>query len=380
MNKFFWLSVPLIFLFSQTILAACTPPSTAIFQDKINTITNFSYRQPFSASGPQRMLYSCNPFVRVNSYFNAALGNTDLTGSSPFGVNASTVMVNGSTADTTTLNNAKTWLANNFKISFSIGDAGKGKPAKNILSLNSSYNILPETGKGVTVNNSEGVPFFNGSGGLGTPRAETYIDNLTVSFTNSTKPSAAIIAALNGATVRIHLGTYHYKYAPQYSASTSVEVAGSLEFYQDLTLNFNFPTCTMANQTVNLATVSTSVLNINQTGNEQNFNVEINCAVAMPSKVLLATITDSYTPNNINSDGILKNFPDLANRSNVDIQLRDASNTPLAIGSQSSFYSIPAGSTATTFIKALKARYFRSAPTATPGFVQTQATVNLDYQ
>ncbi|MCF0263610.1 fimbrial protein [Acinetobacter guillouiae] len=136
----------------------------------------------------------------------------------------------------------------------------------------------------------------------------------------------------------------------------------------------------MANQTVNLATVSTSVLNINQTGNEQNFNVEINCAVAMPSKVLLATITDSYTPNNINSDGILKNFPDLANRSNVDIQLRDASNTPLAIGSQSSFYSIPAGSTATTFIKALKARYFRSAPTATPGFVQTQATVNLDYQ
>ena len=150
--------------------------------------------------------------------------------------------------------------------------------------------------------------------------------------------------------------------------------------YEDLTLRFKFPTCTMANQIVNLATVSTSVLNSQQTANEQNFNVSINCPVAMPSKVLLATIKDSYTVSNVNTNGILINQPSLANRSNVDIQLRDASDIPLAIGSQSSFYSIPAGSTATTFIKALKARYFRSATTATPGFVQTQATVNLDYQ
>ena len=100
----------------------------------------------------------------------------------------------------------------------------------------------------------------------------------------------------------------------------------------------------------------------------------------MPNKVLLATITDSYTPSNINTNGILKNQPSLANRSNVDVQLRDDLNNPLAIGTQSPFYTVPVGSSATTFIKALKARYYRSAATATAGYVQTQATVSLDYQ
>lgn len=378
MNKFLWLSVPLIFSFLQTVFAACTQPATAIFQDTTGTITNFSHQQTFLASVAKPMLISCSPTVRVNSYFNAAFSNTDLTGSSPFGV-VPTVMIMGSTADSAILNDAKIWLANNFKISFNLSDSSKGKPAKSILNLNTAYNILPETGKGATVYNSAGEPFFNGAG-LGRPRTDTYIDNLTVSFTNTMKPSAAIIAALNGATVRIHLGTYHYKYAPNYSASASTEVAGFLELYQDLTLNFNFQTCTVANQIVNLATVPISILNSQQTASEQNFTVNINCTVAMPSEVLLATITDSYTPTNINSDGILKNLPSLENRSNVDVQLRDESDAPLAIGRQRSFYSIPAGSTLTRFVKALKARYFRSAPTASPGFVQTQATVMLDYQ
>lgn len=378
MTKRLWLSAPLMFLSAE--LAACTQLATADYTNITNTITKFSYSQTFQVSGPQRMVHNCNPDVRINSYFQATVGNTDLTGSSPFGINASTVVVNGSTADTETLNNAKTWLANNFKIAFSLGDEGKGKPAKSILNLNTSYNILPDTGNGRVINNSEGVPFFNGSGGVGTPRADSYIDKLTVSFTNTTKPSAAIITALSGATVRIHLGTYHNKRGPYDDFRALVEVAGSLEIYQNLTLNFSFPTCTMANQIVNLATVPTSILNSNQTANEQNFNVNINCTAAMPSKVLLAKITDSYTPSNVNTNGILKNSPRLANRSNVDIQLRDASDIPLAIGSQRSFHSIPAGSNATTFTKTLKARYYRSEPIATAGYVQTQATVFLDYQ
>lgn len=378
MNKGLWLSVPLMFLCSE--LAACTQFATAIYTNATNTITQFSYSQTFPVSRSQRMVQNCNPNVRINSYFQATAGNTDLTGSSPFGINASTVVVNGSTADTAILNDAKAWLANNFKIGFSLGDEGKGKPAKNILNLNTDYNILPDTGNGRIINNSEGVPFFNGSDGGGTSRADSYIDNLSISFTNTTKPSAAIITALNGATVRIHLGTYHNKRGPYDDFRESIEYAGSLEIYQNLTLNFNFPTCTMANQIVNLATVPTSALNNNQTATEQSFNVNINCTMAMPSKVLLATITDSYTPSNINNNGILKSSPNLENRSNVDIQLRDASNIPLAIGSQRSFYSIPTGSTATTFIKALKARYFRSALRATAGYVRAQATVFLDYQ
>ncbi|MBJ9955285.1 fimbrial protein [Acinetobacter baumannii] len=136
----------------------------------------------------------------------------------------------------------------------------------------------------------------------------------------------------------------------------------------------------MANQNVTLAPVPTAILNSNQTANEQPFNINITCTAAMPNKLLLATITDSYTPSNVNNNGILKNQPSLANASNVDVQLRDSTDTPLAIGTQSSFYAIPAGSSATTFTKGLKARYYRSAATATPGYVKTQATVSLDYQ
>lgn len=376
MNKLLWLSIPVILGFSQTTFAACTQPASGIYSYSSNTINQFSYNQTFP-SVQQPTLVNCNPPTRVNSYFRSA--SSDLTGSSPFGVNAATITVNGSTADATTLNDAKAWLAANLKVTFNIRDASSAsKPATNILTL-TDYRFLPETVNRPVVYNTAGVPFYVGPG-AGVTVLDTRVDTFVVNFINTTKPSAAIINALNGATVRIHLGTYHYIIAPYNNFSTTVEVSGSEKFYADLRLNFDFPTCTVANQIVNLATVPTSVLNSQQTANEQNFNVSINCPVAMPSKVLLATIKDSYTVSNVNTNGILINQPSLANRSNVDIQLRDASDIPLAIGSQSSFYSIPAGSTATTFIKALKARYFRSATTATPGFVQTQATVNLDYQ
>ncbi|WP_151803325.1 fimbrial protein [Acinetobacter guillouiae] len=376
MNKFVWLSAPLMFVCSETIFAACTQPQSAIFSYSTNEINQFSYNQTFPVV-QQRSLSDCNPPTRVNSYFSSRL--SDLTGSSPFGVNAATIQINGSAADTATLNDAKAWLAANLKITFNIRDASTAAyPATNILAL-TDYRFLPETVNRPTVPNTNGVRFYVGAGN-GVVVLNTKIETFTVNFTNTTKPAAAIINALNGATVRIHLGTHHYIYGPYDNPSVSTEVSGSVKFYADLRLNFNFPTCTVANQIVNLATVPTSMLNSQQTANEQNFNVNINCPVAMPSKVLLATIKDSYTPSNINSNGILKNHPSLANRSNVDIQLSDASDTPLEIGSQHSFYSIPAGSTATTFIKALKARYFRSTTTATPGFVQTQATVSLDYQ
>ena len=226
MNKLLWLFVPVFFGFSQTVFAACTQPSTAIFQDATSMISNFSYQQTFPASSAKPMLIGCNPTVRVNSYFNATSGNTDLTGTSPFGI-APTVIITGSTADTATLNDAKTWLASNFKISFNLRDNSKGKPAKSILSLNSSYNILPETGSGTPINNDAGIPFFNGNG-TGTGPVDTITENFKVNFTNTAKPSAAMIAALNGATVRIHLGTYYYKHAPYYDRRPGSEVTGSL--------------------------------------------------------------------------------------------------------------------------------------------------------
>lgn len=379
MNKLLWLSTPFVLLFSSSVFATCSSrPIQATYSSNSNTITNFSYSQSITGMPARQMLGGCNPGVRVNGIFNASTGNTDLTGSSPFGV-ASTITISGSSADAATLTLAKTWLSSNLKIAFNMYDnSNNGSKAKNITTLDTDYNIIPDTGNGVVVNLG-GELFFNGSGS-GTPSVDTRISPLNINLINTTKPSAAIINALNGATIHIHLGSYNYKYADSFAPANVTYTTGKVEIYEDLKLNFNFPTCTMANQTVTLAPVPSGILNSNQTANEQPFNVSISCTAAMPNKLLLATITDSYNPSNVNNNGILKNQPSLANASNVDIQLRDDTDTPLAIGTQSSFYTIPAGSSATTFTKALKARYYRSVTTATPGYVKTQATVSLDYQ
>jgi len=378
MNKLLWLSTPFILIFSQSVFAACSSiPSQAFYGNSSSNISSFSYNQTFPSAVPQQMLGGCNPAIRVNSYFNANSGSTDLTGSSPFGV-ASSITISGSSADAATLTLAKAWLVSNLKIKFKMYDnSNNGSKAKDITALNTNYNILPTTGDGAIFNDGS-EQFFNGAGG-GTGGVDTRI-GLDMSLINTTKPSAAIINALNGATIRIRLGTYSYKYANHNAPANVIYTTGAIQMFEDLKLNFSFPTCTIANQTVTLAPVPTAILNNNQTANEQPFNVSINCTAAVPNKVLLATITDSYTPSNSNNNGILKNQPSLVNASNVDVQLRDTTDAPLVIGTQSSFYSVPVGSTATTFIKALKARYYRSGATATPGYVKTQVMVSLDYQ
>lgn len=316
------------------------------------------------------------------SPFNAITGNTDLIGSNPFSVGP-TVTITGSSANSVTLAAAKIWLINNLQISFSLQDNNNSPPMlQNITTLNTDYNILPNTGLGTPIMIG-GEAYFRGATNTGASNSDVRNPIFNLKLLSTTKPSVAVIDALNNSTLRIHLGTINYKY-DDYNGSTimpsGIPKTGTTEVYVDIKMTFVLPTCTMVNQVVNLAPVPTAILNSNQTANEQPFNVNINCTAAMPNKVLLATITDSYTASNVNTNGILKNSPSLANRSNVDIQLRDSSDVPLAIGTQSPFYSIPAGSTATTFIKALKARYYRSLATATPGYVQTQATVSLDYQ
>ncbi|WP_228269553.1 fimbrial protein [Acinetobacter bereziniae] len=323
---------------------------------------------------------NCTDQVAVRSDFKITPGNTNLTaggsGSFPFGVDANIIITNSS-ADIITQNLAKIWLSQNLKISFDLRDDSR-YTAVEITELNKIFNVHPNTSQPgrVTINGEE---YLRASSGL--RNAGFHVPNTGIALTNTIKPSSNIINALNGAIVRIHLGTLTYKY-DNYNTQppTGIPNIASIELYLNLKLTFSLPTCTMLNQVVNLAPVPTATLNSNQTANEQPFNVNINCTAAMPNKVLLATITDSYTPSNVNTNGILKNSPSLANRSNVDVQLRDDTNTPLAIGTQSPFYSIPVGSTATTFIKALKARYYRTLATATPGYVQTQATVSLDYQ
>ncbi|MFW1744735.1 fimbrial protein [Acinetobacter guillouiae] len=379
MNKLLWLLAPLILFFSQSVFAiTCTLSSVINFNRTPATINNINYTETITDTNNVGGLANCDDKIIVRSDFRAAAGNTNLTatgsGSFPFGVDSNLTLSN-STGDAATQNLAKTWLSQNLKLSFDLRDDINKAPVA-VTALNTNYNVHPNTSQ-------PGRVMINGEQYLsvdGLRNAGFSVPHTGIALINQTRPSSDIITALSGATVRIHMGRITFKYGiypPQPLDNPKVIFA---ELYLNLKLSFNLPTCTMSNQTVNLATVSTGVLNTNQTANEQNFNISINCTTSMPSKILLATIQDSYTPSNVNSNGILINHPSLTNRSNVDIQLRDETDTPLAIGSESSFYSIPAGSTATTFIKALKARYFRSAPTATPGFVQTQATVSLDYQ
>ncbi|MDR0235133.1 fimbrial protein [Acinetobacter sp.] len=385
MNKLLWLCAPFMLLFSQSIFAVvanCTTYNSVTFNRVSGTIGSFPYNQTFNDTTSAPSVKNCSNPVAIRSTFKAALGNTDLLGSSPFSVGP-TITISGSNANPITLAAAKIWLLNNLQLSFSLQDNNNSPPmVQSITTLNTDYNILPNTGLGSPVIIG-GEAYFRGASNLGASNSDVRNPVFNLKLLSTIKPSAATIDALNNSTVRIHLGTISYKY-DDYNGSTITPSGnpktGTTEIYVDIKMTFVLPTCTIVNQIVNLAPVPTATLNSNPTANEQPFNVNINCTTAMPNKVLVATITDSYTPSNINTNGILKNQPSLANRSNVDVQLRDDLNNPLAIGTQSPFYTVPVGSSATTFIKALKARYYRSAATATAGYVQTQATVSLDYQ
>jgi hypothetical protein len=389
MKKLLWLLASVICMLSQSLFAAnttCTTYPTIEFNRTSGTINTFPYTQIFNDTTNGVLFNNCRPTTTVaaRATFRAVTGNTDLIGVSPYSIN-NNITISGSSANPTTLAAAKIWLVNNMRIVFSLRSNNSVNPlSQDILTLDTDYNIMPLTSNGATTI-INGETYFTGLGNIGTTDSAIRNNIFNLTLLSIIKPSAAIIDALNNATVRIHLGTLSYKYDDWGNGGlnpspSGVPKTGTTELYVNVQMNFVLPTCTMVNQVVNLAPVPTATLNSNQTANEQNFNVNINCTAAMPNKVLLATITDSYTPSNVNTNGILKNSPSLANRSNVDIQLRDDTNTPLVIGTQSPFYSIPVGSTATTFIKALKARYYRSLATATPGYVQTQATVSLDYQ
>ncbi|MCT9977881.1 fimbrial protein [Acinetobacter sp. I-MWF] len=383
MKKSVWiLSLSTFAMGSQVFAADVNCPLTPIsdFERASATISNFNFTQTITNTTNVGGLTSCDDQMAARSNFKVTDGSSNLTGSGsgsyPFGVDAK-VEINNSTASSEAQNLAKIWLSENLKISFNLRDDARTTPVA-VKALNTDYNVHPETSQPgrVTINGEEYL-----KAGNGLRNARFTVPNTGVALINKTTPSNSVIDALSGATVRIHLGTLTYKYInyPVVSGTADPNVA-TTELYLNLKLNFSPLTCTMSNQTVNLATVPASILNSSQTANQQNFNISFSCIRTMPNKELRATITDSYTPDNINSNGILKNQPTLANKSNVDVQLMDDTNKPLTIGTQSSFYKVPAGSNATTFSKTLKARYYRSEAVAKPGYVQAQATVFFDYQ
>lgn len=385
MNKHLWFSVPCLFSCSELVFAATVTCSLApVFNAErtTGTINNFNnYTERMVDDSSVGRLTSCDNQMAVRSNFKAVSGRTNLTatgsGSFPFGVD-SNIVINNSDEGTAAQNLAKVWLSDNLKMNFFMSDDVISNAVVSVKVLDQDYNIHPNASQ------QSGRVMINGEeylhGGSGLRNAGFSVRNVGITLINKVTPSSRIIDALTGATVRIRLGTMSYKY-DNYSSRppTNIPKTASTDVYLNLKLSFARPTCTMDNQSVNLATVPIGILNSAQTGGEQDFNITINCTTSMSRNTLLARVTDSYTPDNSNSNGILKNQPSLANKSNVDVQLLDEANQPLNIGIQAPFYNVPA-TTATRFIKTLKARYFRSALRATAGYVQTQATVFLDYQ
>lgn len=383
MNKWTWfLTLSTCAMGPHVFAADLDCPLTPIsdFGRASSTIAKFNFAQTISNTTGVGGLRGCDNQAAVRSNFKAASGSSNLTatgsGSNSFGVD-SDIEINDSTASTVAQNSAKAWLSDNLKISFNLRDDARTTPVE-VKQLDTDYNVHPDTSQPgrVTINGEEYL-----RAGAGLRNAGFSVPNTKIALINETAASNNVIAALSGATIRIHLGTLTFKYDNfQTKPPSGDPKITSTELYLNLKLNFSPLTCTMANQTVNLASVPSSILNSQQTANEQNFTIRMSCIRTMPNRSLRATITDSYTPENINTNGILKNQPTLANKSNVDVQLRDENNIPLEIGKLTTIYKVPAGSNATTFTKTLKARYFRSEAKAEPGFVQTQATVFFDYQ
>lgn len=385
LKKLTWLTTPFILLFSQTLLAAnvtCTIASVANYEKTSGTISDFNYSQTINDNRNIGGLVNCLQYMAVRSNFKASTGNTNLTAtgsdSYSFGVDTNLVISN-SNASTAVQDLAKIWLSENLKLSFDVRDDARYRPVAKIEALDTDYNIHPNTSQpGRTT--IAGEVYLIGATGL--MNARFHIPTMRYALIDLTKPSSEIIDALNGASIRIHLGTMEYKYDNYYlpSPPTGIPSTASIEVFMNLTLNFTRPTCTMANQSVILEPVPTSVLKQQQVSNAVETNFIVNCTTSMNNKVLLATISDSFLSSNKNGNGILKNNPTLPNRSNVDIQLMDVDQSPLAIGEQTSLYAVPENINTTRLSVPFNIRYFRSEPTATPGYVQTQATVRLDYQ
>ena len=383
-NKLAWFVAFSTFAMGSQVFAAdldCPLTPISDFGRASSTITTFNFAQTISNTTGVGGLRGCDDQAAVRSNFKAATGSSNLTatgsGAYPLGVD-SNVEINNSTASVAAQNSAKAWLSENLKLGFNLRDDARTTPVE-VKQLDTDYNVHPNTSQPgrVTINGEEYL-----RAGAGLRNAGFSVPNTYIALIKKTTPTNSIIEALTGATVRIHLGTLTFKY-DNFSTkppSGNPKIT-STELYLSLKLNFSQLTCTMDNNhKVNLATVPASILTSSQTANEQSFNISFTCNRGLPNKAIQATITDSYTPNNINSNGILKNQPALANKSNVDVQLRDENNIPLEIGKLTTIHKVPAGSNATRFTKTLKTRYFRSEATAKPGFVQAQATVFFDYQ
>lgn len=142
-------------------------------------------------------------------------------------------------------------------------------------------------------------------------------------------------------------------------------------------IQINKPTCTVAEQTVVLAPISSTAFDTaKNAGTPQPFSLDILCNGYLNNRHFSATVIDNNQLDNHNQIGYISNTRGME-YSNVGVQLRDQNAIPLEIGTETKLLMNQSGS---QFKKVLNAQYYAQTLPAHIGRVFAQATIMLSYR
>lgn len=213
--------------------------------------------------------------------------------------------------------------------------------------------------------------------GLDIVQAQIYLDALP--------DDDSIIDMLTHLSIELDLGR------PQLSLATPIENDPNITPEKSIFTQFNQhrlkvnvtgiqinkPTCTVAEQTVVLAPISSTAFDTaKNAGTPQPFSLDILCNGYLNNRHFSATVVDNNQLDNHNQIGYISNTRGME-YSNVGIQLRDQNAIALEIGTETKLLMNQSGS---QFKKVLNAQYYAQTQPAHIGRVFAQATIMLSYK
>lgn len=347
-------------------MAVCNMGSSPLNYSLDLNVTNYQATMSVGYSNLQEIFAQCKPAVFVRAVFSPAKG--ELSGNSPFAVD---FKLNESALSAET----QAWLAQNLALEFGFKDAAVGAAEVFVTQKQMDYPILPGSPIGPE-KIYKGESYFLGAAGRGIQGFGLRLYKLNAALKFISSPSSRIVNELNSKVVRIKLGELSVDMrdtnAERYASSI-------MPMYLDLDIKIKIPTCTMRDAHVDLGKTSLGQLKANNVANLKAFEVEFHCD-AIASGAIYSRITDAFNTSNLNNQGLLLNQASLAHAAkDVGVQLLTHDDQPLIIGRRSAFLPTDE-SAAPIYRKALKAQLYQTGPHPSAGFVNTEATVLLDYE
>lgn len=362
------------------LYAACanTPPDINLNIGSMITIPNLPNSNLLSLTTSNQVLGGCNPNVYLRSEFtpNTAL----LSSPSPFALVNSNFTITGGSGDAATINQAKTYLMNNLRFAFTLKDNNIPASAVSIQNNTATHNLVPNTTPNpANIYLYNTIPFYTGASPTG-GSASFGIRIPTFSYElSSTKPSSNIVNALQNATITIQLGTLKTGYLNAPASNTTPLTEQLTNVNLSFSLSFSLPTCAVdVPATLDIGSTTIQTLETNSFSNNTPFQLKIICSAAIPNRTFKLTVQDANDLSNINTSGILKTQPGLANPSNVAIRLMNGSS-PFSIGSPFNYATTGTSPTQTQFIYTPSAQLFKISSPVTLGNVAGKARFFLDY-